>query len=314
MDRQIHLGGFYRSLPMMVAEQKGFYAESDVEVVFDQVKSSTQQFEYLSDGRYDVVQTSPDNTANYRLNEHNPINTQVDAQGFLGLDYGMKLILVARPEIDSIEDLRGQTISVDAPESGFAYVVYRILASHGLEKDRDYDIVSHGGVYDRYIALVENDEPFAATLMSGGFETRAANQGFTLLDSVLDIADPYLGVWAAARRGWLKANRELVVDFVRAYLTATSWVFDPANRNGCLDLLEGLPNTSRELAGQLYEIQVRPGVGNVPDGDIDPQGIRNVLELRADFSGFEQTQDLDRLVSLDTDLFDRSYLEEARLT
>ncbi|MFP3915066.1 MAG: hypothetical protein ACLFWM_09345, partial [Actinomycetota bacterium] len=71
------------------------------------------------------------------------------------------------------------------------------------------------------------------------------------------------------------------------------------------------PNTSPELAEQLYELQVRPGVGNVPNGEIDPNGVRNVLALREEFSGFEEKQDLDALVGPGTRLFDLRYLQEA---
>jgi len=309
--RTIRLGAFYRSLPMMAADQKGFYEGNEIAVEFDQVKSSTQQFQSLHEGEYDVVQTSPDNTANYRLNDNNPISTRVDAKGFMGLDYGMYLVVVARPEIESIEDLAGKTISVDALSSGFAYVIYKILANHGLTRDRDYAVVTSGGVYDRYRAMVEQDADFAATLMSGGFETRAAAQGFNLLESVLDISNPYLGVWAAAKQDWLRANDELVVDFISAYRQATDWVFDPANRDLCLGMLSQLPNTSDELAARLYDIQLLPGVGNVADAGIDPPAVRNVLALRQEFSGFEQPQDLDRLVGPDTELFDLAYLQRS---
>jgi ABC-type nitrate/sulfonate/bicarbonate transport system substrate-binding protein len=310
-DRTIKLGAFYRSLPMLAAERNGIYANHGVDVEFGQVKSSIQQAEYLADGQYDVVQTSPDNTANYRLNDQNPIGRRVDNQGFLGLDYGMRLIVVGAPEIESIADLRGKVVSVDAPASGFAYVIYKILGAHGLTAGEDYEVVLHGGVYDRFVAMVVNGENVQATLMSGGFETRAESQGFRLFDSVLDIADPYLGVWAAARREWLQANRALVVDFIRAYREATDWVFDPANREACVGMLEELPNTSRELAEKLYAIQLEPRVGNVPDGSIDPAGVRNVLALRQEFGGFDAPQDLDALVGSDTEFFDLSYLEEA---
>ena len=297
---------------MAVAEEKGLYEGRDLQVEFDQVSSSTQQFQYLADGRYDVVQTSPDNTANYRLNRGNPIGQLIDASGFLGLDHGMYLVVVARPGIETIEELRGMTISVDAPESGFAYVIYKILANHGLLRGTDYDIVSTGGVYDRYVAMVEQDADFAATLMSGGFETRAASRGFKLLDSVQDIYDPYLGVWAAARRQWLEDNADLATDFVSAYREASAWVFDPANREQCIDMLERLPNTSRDLAQQLYEIQVSPGVGNIEGGAIDPGGVMNVLSLRDEFGGFEEPQDLDGLVGPNTMLFDLRFINASQ--
>ncbi len=308
---KIRLGGFYRSLPMAAAETQGFYEKHGLEVEFGQVTSSTQQFQYLSDGQYDIVQTSPDNTANYRLNDHNPIDKRVEAQGFLGLDYGMYLVVVAQPDVGSVEDLRGRTISVDAFDSGFAYVIYRILANHGLERDRDYSVVSTGGVYDRYMAMVEHGADFAATLMSGGFETRAANRGFKLLESVHDISNPYLGVWAAARDEWLAANRDAAVRFVRAYLEGSAWVFDPANRDECLGMLQRIPNTPPALAEQLYDVQLKPGVGNIPGGVIDPEGVRNVLSLRVEFGGFEQPQDIEALTGPGTDLFDLSYLDAA---
>jgi ABC-type nitrate/sulfonate/bicarbonate transport system substrate-binding protein len=296
---------------MMAAEQHGFHEELEIEVEFHQVKSSTQQFQSLSDGEYEVVQTSPDNTANYRYNERNPIGQRVDSQGFMGMDHGMFLVVVARPDIETIAELAGQTVSVDAPESGFAYVLYEILARHGLRRDEDYAVVSTGGVFDRYMAMVEEGADFAATLMSGGFETRAARRGFKLLESVRDIADPYLGVWAAAKRTWLAAHRDVVVDLVTTYRRATAWVFDPVNREACLDMLAALPNTPRDLAEELYEIQLRPGVGNVPDAGIDPVAVANVLSLRQESGGFEHEQDLGALVGPDTDLFDTSYLREA---
>ena len=76
-------------------------------------------------------------------------------------------------------------------------------------------------------------------------------------------------------------------------------------------MLQNAPNTSRELAEQLYDIQIKPGVGKVPDASIDPAAVRNVLEIREEFSGFETPQDLDALVGPDTDLFDLSYWREA---
>lgn len=313
MTRRIRLGGFYRSLPMTVAEEQGLYAARNLEVEFDQVSSSTQQFQYLSDGGYDVVQTSPDNTANYCLNRGNPIGQVVPAKGFLGLDHGMYLVVVAQPGFDSIEQLRGKTVAVDAPESGFAYVIYKILANHGLQRGADYDIVSTGGVYDRFVAMVEQGADFAATLMSGGFETRAADRGFVLLDSVHDIYDPYLGVWAAARDDWLEGNPDLATDFVAAYRQASDWVFDPLNRDACIEMLQRLPNTSSELAESLYRIQVTPGVGNIEGGVIDPVGVRNVLSLRDEFGGFEEPQDLDELVEPGGGLFELRFIEASDL-
>ncbi len=304
----IRMGVFYQSLPMMAAQERGAYEAEGLEVDYQKVSSSIQQFEYLRDGRYDVAQTSPDNVANYRLNEGNPLGGRIASMGFMGMDYGMNLTLVVRPEIEGPEGLRGRTVSVDAPASGFAYVLYKILRRAGLEREADYEVVPTGGVADRYTALVAGE--FDGTLLSGGFETRAVEQGYRIVGSVYDIASPYLGVMACATDAWLEGNPEAAVRFIRASQEATRWCLDPANREEAIGMLARLPNTDEALAAKLYEVQLRDGVGLIQDLGIDPVGIRNVLELRREFDGFEEEPDLEALEA-PGGIYDLKLLEEA---
>lgn len=306
----IRMGIFARSLPMLAAEAKGFYAKYNLTVQYLQVQSSTQQFQFLRDDQYDVVQTSPDNVANYRLNASNPLGATIDQQMFVGFDSGQKLVLVARPGISSPADLGGKVLAVDAPNSGFAYVAYKILQGYGLERGVDYTVLPVGGVVQRFNGLVAGQ--FDATLLSSGFETRAANLGYPLLDDVSAIADPYLGSAAAAKRSWLRANRDVAVRFTKAYIEATNWSFNPANREEAIGLLMTLPNTDRALAEQLYAIQLTEGVGNIRDASISRKALYNVLALRDEFNGFDQRQNLRFLASPASGLYDLSYYYRAR--
>jgi ABC-type nitrate/sulfonate/bicarbonate transport system substrate-binding protein len=132
---------------------------------------------------------------------------------FMGMDLGTGLSVVARPGINTVEDLRGKVLSVDAPDSGFAYVLYKILRAHGLERGRDYQIVQTSGVFARFQGLLAGN--FDATLLSSGFELRATNAGYKLLESVTAIANPYLSGVSAARQSWMEQNRDVVVCFTR---------------------------------------------------------------------------------------------------
>ncbi len=167
----LRIGVFAQSIPAMAAVSEGFYADYNLTVEYLQVSSSTQQFEYLRDGLYDIVMTSPDNVANYRLNSSNALGATIDQIAFLGLDNAQKLALVTQPGISSPSELAGKVIAVDSPSSGFAYVIYEILAQYGLQRDVDYTVLPVGGVYQRYVGLLNGD--FDATLLSNGFETRA---------------------------------------------------------------------------------------------------------------------------------------------
>jgi ABC-type nitrate/sulfonate/bicarbonate transport system substrate-binding protein len=305
----IRMGVFYQSLPMLVAQELGYYEREGLQVEYQKVTSSIQQFEYLRDGRYDVIQTSPDNVANYRLNDGNPVGGKIASVGFMGMDYGMNLTLVVRPEIEGPGQLKGRTVSVDAPFSGFAYVLYKILRRAGLEREADYEVVPTGGVADRYTALLAGE--FDGTLLSGGFETRAVSQGHRIVGSVYEIASPYVGVMACATEEWLDAHADDVLRFIRGSHTATRWCFDPANRDDAVAMLTRLPSTEEVLAARLYDVQLRDGVGVIRDLGIDASGIRNVLELRREFDGFETEPDLDALAAPGGGLYELRFLEEA---
>ncbi len=324
----INMGIFGKSLPLIVADAKGFYAKHNLTVKYMQVQSSTQQFDYLGRDLYDVIQTSPDNVANYRLNTHNPLCTDkvcatIDAQGFLGLDYGLNLRLVARPDIKKVEDLKGKTLSVDAENSGFAYVLYKILQQHGLKRGVDYNVISVGGVFQRYNDLMADQNPAQgqkpgladATLLSSGFETRASNDGYVLLDPVSTIASPYIGTFAAAKTTWLQKNSDVATRFALAYYEALQWSFDPSNREEAINLwaaqLTSQSSTPRLLAEQLYDIHLQKGVGDIEDASIDHKAVYNILALRAEFGGFEDQQNLHRLASPESGLYDLSYYRKA---
>jgi ABC-type nitrate/sulfonate/bicarbonate transport system substrate-binding protein len=72
----LRVGVFSRTLPMPAAQSKGFLERENLTVSYLQVQSSTQQFTFLRDGQYDIVNTAIDNVINYRLNDSNPIGAR----------------------------------------------------------------------------------------------------------------------------------------------------------------------------------------------------------------------------------------------
>ncbi len=303
------IGVFNRPLPALAAEAYGFFAEQNLTVNYQQVTSSTQQFQYLRDGLYDMIHSATDNWPNYRLNPNNAAGGTLNIQGVMGIDNSQNLALVVRPEITSLEDLRGKRLAVDAPDSGFAYVLYRMLENVGLERDVDYTIVIAGGNAGRYQQLLAGD--FDGTLLNAGFETRAANAGFNILQVVTDVVDPYFGAFAGGRVDWMEAHSSEVVRYIAAYYKASQWVFDPANKEAAIQLLMAQPNTTRELAEQLYDLQLNQSVGLIPDLSIDKEGLYNVLKLRDDFGGFELPQNLRRLSTPGGGLYTQKYYRDA---
>jgi ABC-type nitrate/sulfonate/bicarbonate transport system substrate-binding protein len=104
---------------------------------------------------------------------------------------------------------------------------------------------------------------------------------------------------------------DVVVRFIRANYAATQWSLDPANREEAIALLMTQPNTDRALAEQLYDEQLNEETGLIPDLSIDRVGLYNVLKLREESGGFDAPQNLRRLTTPSSGLYDLSYLRAA---
>ncbi|MFL5458595.1 MAG: ABC transporter substrate-binding protein [Myxococcales bacterium] len=307
----LRVGFFGKNAAMLAAQDQGFFAAQNLSVTYLQIQSSEQAFADLRDGKYDIILASIDNVVNYRLNPHNALGTIQPVQAFLSVDYGSNLTVVGKLGITSVGDLRGKKVAVDAPASGFAYVLYEILASHGLRRDVDYTTVSIGGGLGRFNAVLAGTVD--GTLLNGGFEVRAAAQGRPLFESVYDVSNPYLGTTGVAMEPWMQANPDVVVRFIRAYVAASAWAFDPANHDAAVASLVA-PGITPAIAEQILEASLVPGKGMVRDatiGEFEREGLAHVLYLRRKYEGFETEQDLTRLATPAGRIYDLHWYQQA---
>jgi len=298
----VRVGYFSTSLPLMAAQSNGYFADENIALGTFQVRSSVQMFQRVRDRLMDVAISSPDNPVNYRLNAHNAVGEPLDVTMLFGGDLGLQLSLVSRAPFPSFDDLRGKRIGVDAPDSGFAYVLYEILRQHGLETPRDYTLVIVGGTPLRLNALRAGT--IDATLLNADSVVRARNEGMNVLAPVSDVASPYLGTVASVRESWLAANPGVAVGFVRAYRRGQAWALDPANHDAAIAMLRTLPGTPLALAEQIYAQLTQDPTGLIPDARLDRRGLLEVIRLRDRNGGFESDQNLRWLDTPASGLFD----------
>lgn len=303
----VRIGVFGTNAAMTAAIRKGFFAAQNVDLRVFQVSGSIQQFQFLRDDQYDLVSTASDNCANYATNQNNPLGAIVDVKMIAGVDHGAGLSLVTRAPFTSVESLRGARLSVDAPDSGFAFVLYKMMAAHGLQRNVDYQVLELGGSAGRFNSLRAGTSD--GTLELSGFEIRAVDAGMNRLDHVRTVADPYWSGVFAGKQSWLQQNKWVAVRFLRAYLEGVAWVNDPANRAEAISFLVNA-TTPEPLAARLFDAQLLPD-GIIPGAAFDEAGLREVLELREEFGGFEQPQDLESLSKTDGPLTDSWYLKHA---
>jgi ABC-type nitrate/sulfonate/bicarbonate transport system substrate-binding protein len=101
---------------------------------------------------------------------------------------------------------------------------------------------------------------------------------------------PYQGNVGAARRSWAAANAESVTAFIRGYVAAICWLFDPVNRShACEILTRNIPDITTDLAGASYSRMLQSGSGFFPDGRLQDAGMEHVLRLRSRYAGGSKT-------------------------
>ncbi|HEX2780401.1 MAG TPA: ABC transporter substrate-binding protein [Gemmatimonadaceae bacterium] len=309
----IKLGYFSKSPVITMGLKHGFFAAENITLDTAQTASSPQIFRNLRDGQRDIILTQIDNVFNYRYNQSNPIGGTFEPVAFMGTDWGNGAALVTRKGITAVEELRGKTVAVDSPNSGFAFVLYGILRAHGLQKDVDYTVIvpkkadgtQDSGTPARFTRLQAGE--FDATILNAGFQFRAEAAGFPVLGQIRDAADPFMGGSGVARRAWLDENQDLAIRFIRAYVAAENYVLDPANKPELIAQLTREANGNTLVANKTYDLLLREGEGLTPEASIDLKGLFETASLRASFGGFDTPQNLQYLTSPASGMYDLSY-------
>jgi ABC-type nitrate/sulfonate/bicarbonate transport system substrate-binding protein len=270
-------GGF--NWPIYVGQDKGFFARHGIAVEVQGTPDSVTQMTDFSQGKFDIAMTAIDNIVAYVEGQGQaPIGPQPEFFAFMGVDTGF-LSLVASPEIKSIQDLHGKIVTVDAMTTGYAFVLYDILRRNGLERDRDYELVSAGGMIQRWNGL--RDGRHQATLLSAPYNLIAKTAGFAELVRATDVIGPYQGNVAAARRSWAASNTEKIISYIRAFKNSVSWLYERANQSEAIDILcRHLPQMPQDIAAASYTELLHPAHGFFKNCELDGEGFKCVLELR----------------------------------
>jgi ABC-type nitrate/sulfonate/bicarbonate transport system substrate-binding protein len=273
-------GGF--NWPIWVAREKGFFEKNGIEVKVTPTPSSVFQLTNLIDGKFDIAMTAIDNLIAYREGQGEVPKQGPDLFAFMGGDNGF-LRLVTVPEVKSYRELRGKTLSVDAMTTGYAFVLFEMMARNKMQMGKDYKVVTAGGVLQRFQALLEKKH--AGTLLLSPFEVQAEEKGFHRLDNATDVLGRYQGLVGGARKSWAEQNSSAVVGYIRGFSDAVDWLYDPSNRDEAIAIfLKNLPNATPQGALVAYGILLSPADGFQKKAKIDPEGVKTVLTLRSKYA------------------------------
>jgi len=266
--------------PIFVASAHGSFAEEGLAVTAAPTEGSVAQITAMLDDKYQIGFGGLDDVIGYDVGQGEvAVAGRPDLFAFMGTDTGT-LHLVAAPGIKTVESLKGKTLAVDAKSTGFAFVLYRIAALHGL-KPGDYSVLSVGSSQKRFAALAQGEAQ--AALLFKPVADQLLAKGFADVMEVSSALPHYQAAVALARRSWAEKHRAQLTGFIRAYVAATRWLADPANKAEAIAILmKDMPNLSPAAAQGTYAAAASLGSAGAI-GRMDLQGVATVVALRAEY-------------------------------
>ncbi len=299
----ITFGGGY-SLPAWVAQGQGFFAKHGIEVNITHTPNSVFLMKNLIEGKFDLTVTAMDNLVAYQEGQGEAeYDGHCDLVAFMGVDDSFQS-LMATPDIQSVADLRGKKIAVDALTTGYAFILREMIARAGMT-DADVTYERTGGGPMRLKAMLDGN--YAAGLLATPLDKIAADQGFTKLGTARDLLGRYQGRTGFAQRSWIKNNEAAVIGFMCGYRDAMDWLYDRNNRGAAAELLTtNDASVTPELARLSLDILLDEKGGFWRGLALDLEGIRTVLALRTRF-GVPQKTLTDPLRYVDLELHTKAF-------
>lgn len=280
MPLRLNIFGGLDAWPIYVLAEK--HLVSGFDVALTTTPGSVPQFRNMLAGDADLALTALDNVVAYDSGQGDPsVTGDFDFVAFLGIGPG-SLKLVVRPEITSYAQLRGKAFAVDAPSTGFSFVLRRMLEKNGLMPG-DYTFVSLGSTQKRFEGMVAG--ACVGGVVSAPFDLIGTQQyGFHILGSALDVLGHYEATVMMARRAWLAAHRPAVTAFVRGYRAARAWLYDPVNRSEAIGILARDGGLAPEIVAQIAPAVLAAPSSYSRDGAFDMAGVQTVMDLRAAYA------------------------------
>ena len=260
----LNITGYHRRPPHLVAEHKGYFAKEGLEVRFHEATYAPDHNRGMAEGRWDLSLSAADTMIARTTTDG------VDFLLFMQAEEGLSAYLIGRPGVDSIDQLRGKLLAGDPGDSNLDLIRKKILHSHSID-EKEYDIEIIGSSPKRLEAFLQGR--VAAAMLTPPSSDKALAAGGVILAEAEDYVPNWPLTCGWALRQWLESHRQIVVRFIRAWVAATDWLCELANREECLNLIMEQERLNRAAAQNAYEKVV-------PKARINRAALNTVIELR----------------------------------
>jgi len=280
------LGGQAPLWAFYIAAQKGFFAAEDLDVEINFAQSGAAVTQQLTGGAFDVALS---------VGITDPIHA-IDKGAALALirivGKTPPYVLVAKPELKTIADLKGKTVSVGQVNDVTTVYFERMAAANGLKRG-DYDELVAGVAAARFAALKAGVADAAFVLPPVNFQANAA--GYATLGLAADYVKdlPFTGM--AVRQSWAAANAPVAKRLLAATDNSIAWLADEGHRAEAIALLVDVARARKEDADASYDLLRRIGYFE-PSSNVSRAKLQNLIDAERSLGNVGAALTPDRLV------------------
>ncbi len=189
-----------------------------------------------------------------------------------GYSNDMRYFLMAKPEIQRVEDLRGKKIGITRRGGAIDIAAHIFAERHGMEYGRDVAIVELGTAQNQVQGLEAG--VVDAAIVALPTNLLAERAGFHLVEDTkqLGVKNPTNVI--AVRRGYLQSNRDVVLDYLKGHIAAV----ERARKDKALAvklLGQGTGTDDQDLLERSYDLWLQD-LQDVPYPS--PEAIQGALD------------------------------------
>jgi len=259
-------------LPLVVAQEKGYFKEEDLQVELILTTASVANMSLLG-GNVDFI--SSGSSAMVGISRGAPLKFI-----FIGFNRPMHW-LYTKPEIKDVKALKGKKIGVSAVGSSLHFLILEILKQYGLES-RAATVLGVGTTANRYAALLSG--AIDATNLTPPYNFKAQEAG--LRELVAFVKEDYLVDLAGTvivRESLFQSDPAIIEKLIRGMVKG---VFHIRNsRASTISILARLMKTQDNDAEKIYDM-VLPGL--TADGSLNPEAQKKVIDFVSRVQGIQE--------------------------
>lgn len=263
--------GSLSSLPLNVAERKGFFVREGVNLEVVPIPGGTDRIvAALDKGEIDAGK----NATPYLIQA---VLKGSDAVAIVAQTTNPVYSLIVRPEIKSFGDLKGKVVGLSTAGDTITLSAVRLLASKGI-KAADFHAKAVVGTPARFECLKSGD--CAAVPMGQPEDLGAINLGYPRLAFTYEAGADLIFNVDMARRAWGEKNKELLVRMVRGFAAAYRFINDAKNHDEVRNIVKESLKISDDTTRQIFRPYTEANKNVLPrQGEIDLPAFDRVLAL-----------------------------------